>query len=107
MAELGRVPPLLRLCRGCRQFVRVDRTTGLVEPRLAREWSSSPDGLTWVFTLEEGVTFSDGTPFTSADVVFSFRALYDPAEFNKLLALLVSTQGRNAREIIAEQRSRL
>ena len=28
--------------------------------------------------LRDNVTFSDGTPFTSADVVFSFRALYDP-----------------------------
>lgn len=26
MAESGRVPPLLRLCRGCRQFVRVNET---------------------------------------------------------------------------------
>jgi rRNA maturation endonuclease Nob1 len=26
MAESGRVPPLLRLCRGCRQFVRLDET---------------------------------------------------------------------------------
>jgi len=60
-------------------LVRVDRTTGQVEPRLAREWSTSPDGLTWVFTLEKGITFSDGVPFTAADVVFSFRALYDPA----------------------------
>ena len=24
MAEPGRIPPLLRLCRGCRQFVRLD-----------------------------------------------------------------------------------
>jgi glutaredoxin len=24
MAESGRVPPLLRLCRGCRQFVRLN-----------------------------------------------------------------------------------
>jgi hypothetical protein len=24
MAEPGRVPPLLRLCRGCRQFVRLN-----------------------------------------------------------------------------------
>ncbi|MEJ0078700.1 MAG: hypothetical protein WDO17_25305 [Alphaproteobacteria bacterium] len=27
MAESGRVPPLLRLCRGCRQFVRRDEVT--------------------------------------------------------------------------------
>ena len=24
MAESGRVPPLLRLCRGCREFVRIE-----------------------------------------------------------------------------------
>src|SRR5262245_37824526 len=28
-------------------LLRVDRTTGKLEPRLAREWTSSPDGLTW------------------------------------------------------------
>jgi hypothetical protein len=26
MAEPGRIPPLLRLCRGCRQFVRPNET---------------------------------------------------------------------------------
>jgi peptide/nickel transport system substrate-binding protein len=59
-------------------LVRMDRTTGKIEPRLAREWTSSPDGLTWIFKLQDGLTFSDGVPFTAADVVFSFRALYDP-----------------------------
>jgi peptide/nickel transport system substrate-binding protein len=59
-------------------LVRLNRATGQIEPHLAREWTVSPDGLTWTFSLEEGVTFSDGTPLTSADVLFSFRALYDP-----------------------------
>lgn len=59
-------------------LVRLNRATGQLEPRLAREWTSSPDGLIWTFKLREGVLFSDGTPFTAADVVFSFQALYDP-----------------------------
>jgi peptide/nickel transport system substrate-binding protein len=59
-------------------LVRLDRTTGELEPRLARAWQSSPDGLTWILSLVEGQTFSDGTPFTSADVVFTFQALFDP-----------------------------
>lgn len=59
-------------------LVRLDRTTGRVEPRLARQWTASPDGLTWTFALRDDVAFSDGTPFTSADVVFSFQAVYDP-----------------------------
>ena len=59
-------------------LIRLNRATGQLEPRLAREWTSSPDGLTWTLKLREDVLFSDGTPFTAADVVFSFQALYDP-----------------------------
>jgi peptide/nickel transport system substrate-binding protein len=59
-------------------LVRQNRATGQIEPRLAREWTVSPDGLTWTLGLREGVKFSDGEPFTSADVLFTFRALYDP-----------------------------
>jgi len=58
-------------------LVRVNRATGHTEPWLAREWTTSPDGLTWTLKLRDGVTFSDGTPLTSADVVFTFQALHD------------------------------
>jgi peptide/nickel transport system substrate-binding protein len=39
---------------------------------LAREWSVSEDGLTFVFKLREGLQFSDGVPLTAQDVVFTF-----------------------------------
>lgn len=42
-----------------------------VEPWLATGYKASPDGLTYTITLRDGVTFSDGTPMTSADVKFS------------------------------------
>jgi peptide/nickel transport system substrate-binding protein len=58
-------------------LVRLNRVTRTIEPRLARSWTTSPDGLTWTLNLVENATFSDGTPFTAADVVFSFRAAYD------------------------------
>ena len=32
-------------------------------PLLATDWTTSEDGLTYEFTLQDGVTFSDGTPF--------------------------------------------
>jgi peptide/nickel transport system substrate-binding protein len=59
-------------------LVRLNRATGEPEPWLAEKWTTSPDGKTITLTLRDGVTFSDGAPFTSADVVFTFRALYDP-----------------------------
>ena len=58
-------------------LVRVNRVTQQLEPRLATTWTSSADGRNWTLTLRDDVRFSDGTPFTSADVVFTFRALYD------------------------------
>jgi len=42
------------------------------EPGLATSWTqTSPT--TWRFTLREGVTFHDGSPFTAEDVVFSVK----------------------------------
>ncbi len=44
---------------------------GTVQPQLATRWSVSDDGLTWTFTLREGVTFHDGTPFDAEVAVFA------------------------------------
>jgi len=42
-------------------------------PDLAESWVVSDDGTTYTFTLHQGVLWHDGTPFTSADVKFSFE----------------------------------
>lgn len=46
-----------------------------IVPRLASDYEVSPDGLTYTFTLNEGITFHSGTPLTSADVVSSYEAV--------------------------------
>ena len=52
-----------------------------VEPCLATDWTISDDGLTYTFNLKEGLRFSDGTPVTGEDWVFSFeRAMSMPDE---------------------------
>jgi peptide/nickel transport system substrate-binding protein len=60
------------------RLVRVDRVTQELEPWLAERWEVSADHLTFTLTLRDGLVWSDGTPFTSADVVFTFDALYHP-----------------------------
>ena len=45
------------------------------EAALAESWSVSPDGLAWTFKLRKGVKWSDGRPFTSADVKFTYEAI--------------------------------
>ena len=49
-----------------------------VEPGLAASWEHSDDGLTWTFHLRHDVFWHDGTPFTAADVLFTFnRIIYN------------------------------
>ncbi len=43
------------------------------EPNLAESWDTSEDGLTWTYNLVQNASFSDGTPLTSEDVVYSFE----------------------------------
>jgi len=74
-------------------LVRVNHVTGEAEPWLAERWTTSADGRTLTFTLRDGITFSDGVPLTSADVLFTFRALYDP-DVDSVLASAVKVQGR-------------
>lgn len=46
--------------------------TGAIVPGLAERWEVSEDGLTYRFFLRQGVRFHDGSPFTAADVQFSY-----------------------------------
>lgn len=55
-------------------LVRAD-VSGKILPVLASKWTVDPAQTTFDFTLREGVKFSDGTPLTADDVVFSFQRL--------------------------------
>ncbi len=45
------------------------------EPWLATDWEASDDGLTYTFSLREGVSFHDGTELLASDVVYSHNRL--------------------------------
>jgi peptide/nickel transport system substrate-binding protein len=47
--------------------------TGEWQPQLATRYTVSADGRTWTFTLRPGVRWSDGEPFTSVDVKFTWQ----------------------------------
>jgi len=63
---------------------------GDLSPNLATGWEISDDGLVYTFTLREGVTFEDGTPFTAEDVVFTFERLVSAG--SSIVALLGQRQ---------------
>ena len=47
---------------------------------LATHWDVSDDGLTYTFFIPEGVQWTDGTPLTAADVVFSLDRMVQEGE---------------------------
>ncbi|KPG84376.1 ABC transporter substrate-binding protein [Frigoribacterium sp. RIT-PI-h] len=51
---------------------------GDIVPWLADSWQEASDGLSWTFTLKDGVTFTDGTPFDAAAVAANVAHLQDP-----------------------------
>jgi peptide/nickel transport system substrate-binding protein len=57
-------------------LVRRDKDLKL-EPALATKWGQV-DKTTWFFDLRQGVKFSDGTPFTADDAVFSLNRANGP-----------------------------
>jgi peptide/nickel transport system substrate-binding protein len=58
-------------------LVRYDKNLKL-EGELAESWDVSPDGKKITFRLRKGVKWHDGAPFTSDDVMFTYRKMVDP-----------------------------
>lgn len=65
----------------------------VVRPALARSWEADAEWRRMVFHLRDGLTFSDGSPLTSEDVVRSWLRLLDPARPSPLASLLQDIEG--------------
>ena len=65
--------------------------SGALVPNLAESYSVSEDGLTYVFTLKEGLKWSGGSPLTAADFEYSWKRAADPetgAGYSYLFAVI-------------------
>ncbi len=68
----GAAIPQVLLYNVYETLVKIDQD-GEIVPSLASEWEVSEDGTSYVFTLAEGVAFSNGEEFTAEDVKFSLE----------------------------------
>ncbi|MHB8878169.1 MAG: ABC transporter substrate-binding protein [Myxococcaceae bacterium] len=59
-------------------LIELDPVSYEARPLLAERWAESPDHLTTTFTLRQGVTFHDGSPFGASDVVAVLDAVGNP-----------------------------
>lgn len=77
-------------------------SAGKVTPGMAESYSVSEDGLTYTFTLRPGTTWSDGTPLTAEDFVYSFQRVLAPetaARFASQLYPIANAQAVNRGEM--------
>ena len=73
-----------------------------IVPDLAESWTISEDGLTYTFTLREGLKFSDGTPLKSSDAKFSITRLRDDeaSVFGSMFSVIKDIQTPDDRTIV-------
>lgn len=86
----------LRLAGDLFEGLTRNRADGTVEPGLARDWRTSPDGLVWTFFLRPSLRFSDGTPLLARDVVASLERLRAPATASPNASLFTAIQAVEA-----------
>ncbi len=78
-----------------------DDSATTIEPGLAESWTISDDGLSYTFTLREGATFSDSSPVTADDVVFSFNRMKNIVGNPSFLAeTIASVEAPDARTVL-------
>lgn len=63
---------------------------GQLAPYLAESWDISEDGKTYTFHLQEGVTFSDGSPWNAEALRLNFEHMRDPATKSPLAAAYIA-----------------
>jgi oligopeptide transport system substrate-binding protein len=75
-------------------------------PGAAESWTVSDDGLVYTFKLRQGATWSDGSPVTAEDFVYSFRRLEDPAtgaEYASMLYVIKNGEEVNTGKMKPDQ----
>jgi len=73
-----------------------DQNADLI-PGAAESWTVSDDGLVYTFKLRTGAVWSDGSPVTADDFVYSFQRVLDPATGSEYASMVYPV--KNAEEV--------
>ena len=60
------------------------------QPQMVEDWTLSDDAKTWTFTLRDGLTFHDGSPVTSEEVLLSIARFNQKDKLGKIMAEVTS-----------------
>src|SRR5262249_6068915 len=82
-------------------LIRINRYTQQLEPNLAVSWKVSDKGAKITFRLRREARFSDGTPFSAADVAYTIKELSSPALHTPIADAFRGAGGDAKAEILA------
>lgn len=80
-------------------LVRASATGKTIEGDLASSWSFDEPTLTYTFKLRDGLEFSNGTPITAADIVYSIEYAAKGEEYEPLFSAIESVTAAAPNEI--------
>ena len=69
-------------------LVTYDTTNGSLVGGSAESWTISDDGTVYTFTLRDGLKWSDGSPLTAQDYLYTFKRILTPATTAQYLSML-------------------
>jgi peptide/nickel transport system substrate-binding protein len=71
---------------------------------LAESWEASADGKTWTYTLRPDLLWSDGTPLTANDVVYTFERIlngrYEQRNYGNYVRNITSVEATDDRTVV-------
>ena len=76
-------------------FLAVDPSQAVIVPSnpplaggaLVQDWEVSEDGTVYTFNLREDLTWSDGTPITSADIIYTWNAIQAGSDTEEMIEI--------------------
>lgn len=77
----------------------VEDSAGVLQPEMAASWQVENKGRRWVFTLRQGVKWSDGRPVVAEDFVYAFQRLLAPrttAPFASMFYIIAAAESLHA-----------
>ena len=92
-----------RICNDLFEPLTTLDAKGALVPGAALSWTESADHLSWTFTLRPDERWSDGSPVTATDFIYSLRRIVDPKTAASYASALLPI--RNAAAIIAGKTS--
>lgn len=91
--------PEIQVIRDLYEGLANQNKKGEIIPGVATQWRSN-DNRSWMFTLRDNAKWSDGTPVTAQDFVYSWRRLVDPITLSPFSWFAVLAGITNAKSII-------